>query len=340
VTTVQTFLDTNAINGALTPEQAAQLLELPTEGDTTDEVDTASAPAPAPATPESSPAVDAESSATKTDPVDEAALSAENAVILAKDGKHVIPFDKLAEARDSAQRAAAERDEAVRRAQELEARLADAAKQPPAEAKAPAAPEAADLKALREQHFEAVQMGDKALALQLQEQIEAEVQRRAEQAVTQRLQAERAQEQARVAAEALARVAADAKAKYPALNEQGDKADQDAIDFVLAKRDALISQGTLPHEALAQAVAKAAALFKWDGQAAPTATTKDAAAAAAAAIANAKATTPATLSDIPGGKPAGQTLEARMAVMNGVELVDALSGMSPEQIDEFLNRSL
>jgi hypothetical protein len=337
MTTVQDFLESNQVTGALTPEQAAQLLELSHEGDTVDETETASAPAPAPAQPDPSPAVDTESNSTKTE-ADPAELTAENAAILAKDGKHLIPFDKLAEARESAQRAAAERDEAQRLAAELQAKL-EAASRQPAAALAAKEPEAVDLKGLREQHYEAVQMGDKELALDLADKIEAEVVRRAEAAAEQRVSKREQEAQAQAAAGALQRVADDAKAKYPALNEAGDKADQDAIDFVVSKRDALIARGEAPHKALEQAVARAAELFKWNGQAAAP-SSKDAAAAAAAAIANAKTATPATLSDIPGGKPAGQSLEVQMASMNAVEMVELMERLTPEQREDLLNRTV
>lgn len=340
MTTVQHFLDTNEITGALTPEQAAQLLELTHEGDTVDATETASAPAPAPAEPEPSPAVDGESNTTKTEA--DSDLTAENAVILAKDGKHLIPFDKLTEARESAQKAVAERDEAQRVAAELKAQLEAANKPQTAALNAvEPKPEAVDIKALRKQHYDAIQMGDEALALELGEKIDAEVLSRAEAAATQRLVAERQQEEAARAATELQRVAADAKAKYPALDETGAMANQDAIDFVVSKRDLLIQRGTAPHKALEQAVAKAAELFKWNGQT-TSANPKDAAAAAAAAIAAAKTATPATLSDIPGGKPAGQSLEARMAAgtMSGIEMAEAMERMTPDQREEFLNRAI
>lgn len=338
MTTVQHFLDTNEITGALTPEQAAQLLELPHEGDTVESTETASAPAPAPAQPEPSPAVDGESNTTKTDA--ETDLTAENAVILAKDGKHIISFDKLTEARENAQRAAAERDEAQRLAAELQAKLEAASRQPEVKQPEAKAPEAVDLKELREQHYEAVQAGDKTLALELSEKIEAEVVRRAEAAAEQRVTKREQALEAEEATKALQRVATEAKAKYPALDETGKQADQDAIDFVVSKRDALIQRGTPPHQALEQAVAKAAELFKWNGQPA-TANPKDAAAAAAAAIAAAKTTTPATLSDIPGGKPAGQSVEARMeaGLMSGIEMAELMERMTPEQREELLNRT-
>ena len=88
MTTVQDFLSSNEITGALTPAQAAQLLELP-QGDTAS-AEQADPPVSAPA-PEPSPAA-TEKNTTKTDPAED--LSAENAVILARDGKHTIPFDK------------------------------------------------------------------------------------------------------------------------------------------------------------------------------------------------------------------------------------------------------
>jgi hypothetical protein len=182
-------------------------------------------------------------------------------------------------------------------------------------------------------------MGDKTLALELADKIEAEVMRRAEVAAAQRV-AQREQElEAKAAATALQRVADDAKAKYPALNEASDKADQDAIDFVVSKRDSLIARGTAPHKALEQAVAKAAELFKWNGHAAPQPSPKDAAAAAAAAIAAARTTTPATLSDIPGGKPAGQSLEVQLASMNAAEMVELMERLTPEQREDLLNRT-
>ena len=86
MTTVQDFLSNNEITGALTPEQAAQLLELP-QGDTVTTTEQADPPVSAPA-PEPSPAVAETNTTTKTDVAED--LSADNAVILAKDGKHII----------------------------------------------------------------------------------------------------------------------------------------------------------------------------------------------------------------------------------------------------------
>lgn len=333
MTTVQDFLSTNEITGALTPVQAAQLLELPHQGDTFDQTEHVDAPASAPA-PDTSAA---EPNTTTNDKATEADLTAENAVILAKDGKHTIPFDKLAEARESAQQAAAERDAAVRKAAELQA-LLDAAQKPKPASTQPQ-PEAVDLQSLRDQQYEAIQGGLKEEALELGKQIDAEVQRLAEERVMQRMAARSEQEQAQAAADSLQRVAAELKVQYPALDQSSPKYSPSQEAFVVAERDLLISQGAKVDDALRQAVSKAAPLFGWsNGQPTPKPDVKSAAEAAAAAIANAKAPTPATLSDIPGGKPAGLSLDEQMAVKSGPEMLDVMQRMSKDQIEDFMNR--
>ena len=67
---------------------------------------------------------------------------------------------------------------------------------------------------------------------------------------------------------------------------------------------------------------------------------QDAKAAAQAAINKAKTEPPASLSDIPGGKPpAGNRFEA-IAAMDPASMSDALRGMSPDQVEAFLNRNM
>ena len=329
----QFFSTTEITGGALTPEQAAQVLDLAQEGETAPGADLAGAPAPAPAAAEATdePKPDPEA---KDEPKDD------EPAILAKDGKHLIPFEKLAEARDSAQKAALERDQALQRAAELQAQL-DAAKQPPAPKDDPV-----DLKALRRERYEATLDGDVEKVVALDEKIEAEMARAAEEKAYARIKAEAAAAEAAAAEAAaaaeqaaLAKAAAEAIAKYPVLDHTSDKADEEAIAFVRSKRDSLIAKGETADKALTQAVARAAELFRWsDGQPAPT---RDAKAAAAAAIAAAKAPTPASLSAIPGGKPGGlSALEQLAGKATGPELVAAMENMTPDQIEAFLNRSI
>lgn len=62
-------------------------------------------------------------------------------------------------------------------------------------------------------------------------------------------------------------------------------------------------------------------------------------AAAKAAIANAPAATPASLTDFPGGRPAGLTkAEALAGMTDGREMLDNMANMTPEQIEDLLNR--
>jgi len=325
----QFFSTTEITGGALTPEQAAQVLDLAQEGETAPGADLAGAPAPAPAAAEAT-----------DEPKPDPEPKDDEPAILAKDGKHLIPFEKLAEARDSAQKAALERDQALQRAAELQAQL-DAAKQPPAPKDDPV-----DLKALRRERYEATLDGDVEKVVALDEKIEAEMARAAEEKAYARIKAEAAAAEAAAAEAAaaaeqaaLAKAAAEAIAKYPVLDHTSDKADEEAIAFVRSKRDSLIAKGETADKALTQAVARAAELFRWsDGQPAPT---RDAKAAAAAAIAAAKAPTPASLSAIPGGKPGGlSALEQLAGKATGPELVAAMENMTPDQIEAFLNRSI
>lgn len=98
------FFMANAVDGELSPAQMTQMMNLP-EGDTAkflaeggepDATSDAPAPAPAPADPAATPAPTP------------APAGEEPKVILAKDGVHTIPFEKLEEARNSEKAAKAE----------------------------------------------------------------------------------------------------------------------------------------------------------------------------------------------------------------------------------------
>ena len=92
------FLQTHAPDGVMTPQQAAQFLEL-AQGDTGTTPDSV--------TPDADPVVDASTPesaepAPATEPEDPA-----KSVILARDGVHTIPYGKLAEAREAEKQAKA-----------------------------------------------------------------------------------------------------------------------------------------------------------------------------------------------------------------------------------------
>ncbi len=91
--------------GDLSPAQAAQLLqmEMGTPGDTgATALETSSGPAAAPAP------TDGQNTPETPTATDESNLTANNAVVLAKDGVHTISYDKLVQAREAARTAQAD----------------------------------------------------------------------------------------------------------------------------------------------------------------------------------------------------------------------------------------
>jgi hypothetical protein len=68
--------------------------------------------------------------------------------------------------------------------------------------------------------------------------------------------------------------------------------------------------------------------------------TTDPKVAAQAAIAAAAPAVPASLSEIPGGRADALSPHERLAAMEGVSMAEAMQGMTPEQIEAFLNRQL
>ena len=67
------------------------------------------------------------------------------------------------------------------------------------------------------------------------------------------------------------------------------------------------------------------------------ATDKD---AASAAVASVKTPPPASLSSIPGGHAAGTSALDNTAGLSGLEMLNATEGMSPQQIEAWLNRQI
>lgn len=89
-TTQAEYFQEHAASGDLTDAQMAELLSLP-EGDTTTLMVESGKPDPAPVAAPAEP----QSTSTSTTTQDPA-----NPVVLAKDGVHTIPYEKLVEARD------------------------------------------------------------------------------------------------------------------------------------------------------------------------------------------------------------------------------------------------
>lgn len=332
-----------SLEGDITPEQAAQLLEMG-EGDTGD--------------PESGSVPDAASAEQGDDQKAAAAENGqqqmtegdgdgqgegepdpENTFILAKDRKHTIPYEKLVEARERAKAAEA-------RAAEVESKLAEyqqAAEQRKAEGEEPteADTNAAVAQAAIDQGVDPEIFGDfseEALAAGIQKLVDLQVQAKVEQLVSEKL----APLQQKAAQEA-------ASAHLQAIYEAHPDADSIVESKELA--DWIGSQPSFVQQAMQQVLQEGSTqevieLFdqfkKATGttQAAQAPAHADVKAAAKRVIANAKPDIPNSLTDLQGGKPGSTTLDEAMSNMDGADLLEAMAEMPPEKIEQFLNRRL
>ncbi|NML24322.1 RodZ family helix-turn-helix domain-containing protein [Zoogloea dura] len=351
----------NAIEsgGQLTPQQAAQLLEMgDIQGDTGAQApETGSVPGAATAT--EGVAENATKTNTDQDPAAQAAgatpenaaatppedqLNADNAVILARDGKHTISFDKLAAARTEAKTLAAQLDAATKQLADLQAQAN--ARAAAGQVPTPTDNQVAAVQAAIDSGVDLAIFGDfseAAMAEGIKKLVAQQVAAQVAAQVGQALKPIQAKEQADATTghfQAIYTAHPDADSivdsrEFAAWQASLPSIVRDAYSQALAKGGAnqVIEVFDTFKKATAGTQAQAAAALAQQPAADP-------AAAAKAAIAKAAATPPASLSDIPGGRPAGTSREEAMAGMNSVDLLDAMSGMSPEQIERYLNSQI
>lgn len=337
------------IDGALTPEQASQAFALAEQGDTV-KTETGDAPASTTATDDqsaattqerdeqkqaASPNKDDASGKGKAGTTDETGIDPAKAVVLAKDGVHTIPYDRLEKARQGEQHWRAQAEAAQQQLAELQARAqarADAGQAPTKTdnmvAQAEAAIEAgADAGLFGDFSEEALASGIAKLVTQ---QVAAQVNKAMEP-----LQAKQQQ--------------SEAQAHYDAIYKAHPNADSivQSVEFK-AWVDAQPSvvrnaywQLFDPQEggSADQIVEVFDAFVKSTGKPAPTAVAPDRAKAEAAA-ASARAEPPVSLSGIPGGRADGLSPQERMASLGGQELYSAMENMSPAQIEAYLNKQM
>lgn len=332
MTTQAEFIQANAIDGVLTPDQAAQLLELP-EGDTGITPETSGQPEatkteidPATVQPATGTTVDAP----KTTP------EPEKAVLLAKDGVHTIDYSKLVEAREGEKHWKAQ---AAAMTEKLLALQAEA-DQRAAAGEAPTAGDNATAlaaAAIASGEVDPAIFGDyseEAIAKGIQTLVDARV-GEAMSKIDQKLQPLQVQ-QAQSATEQ----------HYGAIYEKHPDADSIAESaelaswiekqpsFARAGYQAVLTDGTA-----AEIIEMFDSFKETTGKTQAAAPSKEAIAAAAqAAIAKARAPVPTSLTDIPGGTAGpGSKFEA-LDAMSGPAMSEALQGMTPEQIETYLNR--
>ena len=333
--------DYTTIEGALTPEQAAAALAAG-EGDTSAELDNGGTPDATTVTDEATAtdgdnkakpdaAATGEDAGTTTEAGDPA-----NAVVLARDGKHTIPYETLVKHREGEQHWKAQAEAAQQQLAELQAQAqarADAGTAPTTTDNMLATAEAAiesgaDVGIFGDFSEEALAKG---IATLVEQQVQARVSAALEPMAT---------KQAKDAA----------AAHYDAIYSKHPDADSIAQSaefaaWVNAQPSAVRNAywGLFdPHTGgTAQEIVEVFDAFKGTGTPNPNTTAAaDPKAAASAAVAAARATPPASLSSIPGARVEGASELDRAADMSGPDMLEATKNMSPAQIEAWLDRQI
>jgi hypothetical protein len=334
------------LDGVPSPEQAAQLLELGM-GDTGAKAQpeqsgepNAAAGTDDPSKANDKPKAGDGGSKAEGDGAKAPEPDPENTVILAKDGKHTIGYEKLVEAREAAQTWKQKAEEAQQQLEALKAQAAariEAGEKPtPTDANVEKAQAAID-KGVDPAVFgdfsdEAIAKGIATLIEQKAGAILAAVDAKLEPLnKRQQTSVEDAHYQA-------------IYAKHPDADSLSESQELKSwIDaqpsFVRGAYQGVLEKGTTEQvielfDRFKQATVKAP-----DPKAQPSADAVKAAAAAAIAKAQTSERVPASLSDFPGGRAgAGATRDEAWAQFDGPALIDAMAEASPEQIERFLNR--
>lgn len=263
-------------------------------------------------------------------------LNADNAVILAKDGKHTISYDKLAEARKAAQDNATAL--AAANAELAELRAA-------AQTRAAAGEQATTTDKQVEAAQAAINAGvDPALFGDFSEEALANgIQKLVDQRVNEALAQVDAKLNPIQQKQVVDANAAHLNAIYTAHPDADSIVESKEFEGWVSGQPSFVQQAyaAVLEKGSAQQVVELFDSFKkatGTTQAAPAADPAAAKAAAQAAIASAQNAVPNSLSDIPGGRPAGASREEQMAAMNSVDLLSNMENMSPDQINDYLNR--
>lgn len=318
---LQNMLDTD--NGVLSPEDATALLDRAMNGET---IEFDEPQAAEPAVESSEPPATTDS---KNSQVADEQLNADNAVIMAKDGKHTIPFEKLQQAREAERLALQQAEQANAELERLRAQLAQgntAAQQAKIDNQIDIAQQAID------SGIDPSIFGDfdeEGLANGIQTLVQQQVEARLKQAlepIAQKQQIDETQQHYAAILQAHPDIESVAESQeFASWRASQPSYAQQAINGVL-------SQGTTDQ------VIELFNQFKGNAQtAAPTpASIKQ---AAKAKLDNAQSAIPASLSDIAGGQ-AHTSPDEQLANLDGVDMLAAMEKMSPEQIERILNKTL
>lgn len=337
MTTQSEFFLEHAVNGELTDAQMVQMMSLP-EGDTSAllEGGMPDATESAEATPDGEQGTTNEAeneSATTPEP------EPEKAVVLAKDGVHTIPYEKLAEAREGekhwkaqAEAAAAELAALKQQAQQR----ADAGEAPTQTDAAVATAQAAIAQGVDPAIFG--DFSEEALAQGIQKLVDMRVQEQVSAALNQALAPIQQKQEADAATSHLSAIY-KAHPDADSIAESKELADWIAAQpsFARAGYQAVLQQGTTAQvieffDTFKQATGKAAQQN--------TPEQSDVSAAAKAALAKARAQVPTSLSEIPAGSKVHHDEAEALMEMSDSSALNSFMGKSPEQIRALLERAL
>lgn len=319
--------DYTTIEGALSPEQAAAALAAG-EGDTSAELENGGTPDATTVTDDAATGEDAGTTTEAGDPA--------NTVVMARDGKHTIPYETLVKHREGEQHWKAQAEAAQQQLAELQAQAqarADAGTAPTTTDNMLATAEAAiesgaDVGIFGDFSEEALAKG---IATLVEQQVQARVSAALEPLTT---------KQAKDAA----------AAHYDAIYSKHPDADSIAQSNEFAAwvnaqpsavRNAYWGLFDAKTGGTAEEIVEVFDAFK--AVSTPNPNTPAAAnpkAAASAAVAAARATPPASLSSIPGARVEGASELDRAADMSGPDMLEATKNMSPAQIEAWLDRQI
>lgn len=255
----------------------------------------------------------------------EAEGQAEEQVVLAKDGKHTIPFDELQKARDAAAFWQAQAEEAKQAIQQRQEALERS--------------QQVDLKSLRKQLRDATLLDDEALIDDLESQIDAEMVRVAQATAQQQFSAAMAAANEQAEQRAISSAAESLIAKYPALDHTKPTANAEAIAVVQAL-SAMYANDRPRATALSDAVAKVASMFGMDGNSQPDLSDAAAKADKAIAAAKAKPKVPSSMASIPSAPtPPTDEMQA-IGQMSVQQMQDRMMDMPREKILALLARQM
>lgn len=323
------FFDANQVDGQLTDVQAMHMLSLP-EGDTAQaeigapDADAAKQPQDPVDEKQPEPAKPADPAATDPAQADPVAQ-----VILAKDGVHTIPFEKLTEAR-----AAEQHWKDV--AQQAQAQLEALTKAPAATA--PAAPDVQAQPAIGDDLFG--DFSEEALRTGVEKVVAARV-AAATAALEARFAALVEPIQQKAALTETEQHFASIEAKHPDFESVAQS--QELASWI-AKQPSFAQAGyaaVLQEGTAAQVVELLDTYKAANGKLVPPTVAKDTAAveaAAKAAIAKAQQKLPMSLTDIPAGATGGHDAAQAMLEMSSAGVMSMFEGKTPEQVHALMNR--